>query len=315
MPSPSNPNRPPIKVKGSEVERQWFHGMAPLHIAAKYGFLDIAKLLIKHGADVDRLNDRRETPLMMAANECNWDVVELLLESDANIVRRDTAGQTVFQRLCYISDEYEACRGFRIFVKHRGAVVLDKVIDKPHGNTALHWAVTCDRGDIVDELIILGASTDIRNYNGKLPSELVVYGPTLFESFGDIIGSDWLKFIKILAAIGNRRDYFTEEKLQDIAGSFDKNDEKYNEKCAAMSIEKFYESKLDSNTLDVESIEKAWRVMYNLKDSDNIPYVLLFVLEHCKGKTLVFKGATIDCLIKERTSPRRMSRSEKSFTR
>lgn len=60
-------------------------GLAPLHIACHFDFLDIAQCLISHGAEIDRLSTNRITPLMLTAQEGHLEMVKLLLSHGADL--------------------------------------------------------------------------------------------------------------------------------------------------------------------------------------------------------------------------------------
>jgi ankyrin repeat protein len=58
-------------------------GYTPLHVAARRGHLDIARLLIDKGANVNALTDSQWTPLRLAIAEGHSDVVNLLRKHNA----------------------------------------------------------------------------------------------------------------------------------------------------------------------------------------------------------------------------------------
>lgn len=57
--------------------------MATLHLAAMNGEFDIAKMLLKHNADVNAKNNKRMTALCYATNDNRQELVELLLAHGA----------------------------------------------------------------------------------------------------------------------------------------------------------------------------------------------------------------------------------------
>jgi hypothetical protein len=63
----------------------------PLHAAAHLGHLEIAELLLRHGADVNARGDGGDTPLHEAANNGHVEVVELLLKHGADIEAEDAS--------------------------------------------------------------------------------------------------------------------------------------------------------------------------------------------------------------------------------
>ena len=62
----------------------------PLNIAAMFNNIDIVKLLVKAGADLDKANDDDETPLHSAVHLGNIKIVKILIDSGANINKRDS---------------------------------------------------------------------------------------------------------------------------------------------------------------------------------------------------------------------------------
>ena len=57
----------------------------PLHTAAYFGHLEIAKFLVDYGASVDAVDDQLRTPLHFAAEEGRTQVVKFLIHSGANV--------------------------------------------------------------------------------------------------------------------------------------------------------------------------------------------------------------------------------------
>ncbi len=57
----------------------------PLHLAAIRGYEDIVKILIDNGAKIDMRNRMEETPLMYAAQKGHYNVAELLIQNGADI--------------------------------------------------------------------------------------------------------------------------------------------------------------------------------------------------------------------------------------
>lgn len=59
--------------------------VTPLHLAAKHGYISIARQLIQKGANVDAVDDNQNTPLHLACQYANIRLVELLIQSNANV--------------------------------------------------------------------------------------------------------------------------------------------------------------------------------------------------------------------------------------
>jgi Ankyrin repeats (3 copies)/Ankyrin repeats (many copies) len=60
--------------------RESIHGFTPLHRASKFGRIEIVRLLIEHGANVEVKNDGGSTPLDVASGEQREEIVKLLSE-------------------------------------------------------------------------------------------------------------------------------------------------------------------------------------------------------------------------------------------
>jgi hypothetical protein len=69
-------------------------GNSLLMLAAYHGHVDAVRALLKAGADPDRRNDRRQTPLGGAAFKGYADTVMLLIEHGADIDADNGAGMT-----------------------------------------------------------------------------------------------------------------------------------------------------------------------------------------------------------------------------
>jgi ankyrin repeat protein len=72
-------------------------GQTPLHLATQLGDCDIMRLLLDRGADVDVQDRRRSTPLHLASDNRNSMTTQLLLRSGANVRVRNEDGRTPLQ--------------------------------------------------------------------------------------------------------------------------------------------------------------------------------------------------------------------------
>ena len=72
--------------------------MTPLHIASQQGNIDLAKMLIMRGADVNDKSKYGLTPLHIASIAGHVEVVELLIENGANVNGEDASGKTPLDR-------------------------------------------------------------------------------------------------------------------------------------------------------------------------------------------------------------------------
>lgn len=68
------------------------NGLTPLHLAADIGNVEIAQILLEHGAAVNQLSlDFGDSPLFMASSKGHKNVAELLLQhgADVNLATND----------------------------------------------------------------------------------------------------------------------------------------------------------------------------------------------------------------------------------
>lgn len=88
---------------------------APLAIAAKYGYTDIAKLLIDRGAQVNNEDQDGHTPLYNASKYGHIEIVKLLLANGAN----PNIIEYVFGSAIDIADQNGHSEIVSLFIKHR----------------------------------------------------------------------------------------------------------------------------------------------------------------------------------------------------
>ncbi|RUS75226.1 hypothetical protein EGW08_017016, partial [Elysia chlorotica] len=85
------------------VNRRTTNSMTPLHYAAKHGFVEIADLLVKFGAEVNAklsVSEKQSTPLMLAAASGHLSMARLLVENGAVVEQQDRMGCTALVYAC-----------------------------------------------------------------------------------------------------------------------------------------------------------------------------------------------------------------------
>jgi ankyrin repeat protein len=125
---------------GAKVNAETFPlRSTPLHFAS---CADMVELLLKHGAKIDAKNDMGLTPLHRAAMDCRVDVVRALLERGANPNDRDNEGSTPLH-------DAECAEVAELLIRY-GAVV--NAVNE-YGDTPLDVAVRKDRCGVVEILL------------------------------------------------------------------------------------------------------------------------------------------------------------------
>jgi ankyrin repeat protein len=129
-------------------------GNTPLFVAANYGQSAIVKLLLDHKAKVDVVTPpNRYTPLMMAVEYI--DVVRLLIENGANVNLQSSSGETALMMACHETRDSEIVK---LLLNH-GAKVN---VRASRGRTALWLASQKGKADMVSLLINAGADLESR---------------------------------------------------------------------------------------------------------------------------------------------------------
>lgn len=124
--------------------------------------LEIATLLLDHGADPNAMDKNWRTPLMAAAFTANDEVVKILIAHKANVNIGSKFGNTAL---------IEA-RGLPVVKQllSAGSAVNDKDIK---GKTALHWAAWRGDSEVVKALIDAGANVNAKDDKGQTALDLV----------------------------------------------------------------------------------------------------------------------------------------------
>ncbi|CAG8222257.1 unnamed protein product [Penicillium nalgiovense] len=200
--------RPPVtrsSVLRLEMPKQlgfgkYFPDWSSLHVLAYFGIMEKAQRLIDQGADLDDCDNQLGiTPLHCAVYRGNEEMVELLLNSNANINATCKDGKTVL----HMAAE-QGHRKLIRFLLHRrvksrkanqqGETALQLAIGTTHeeatvplliktrfdmdvqntvtGNTALHRAVDLRRPRIIAFLLEKGANMNVLNRDGMTPLQL-----------------------------------------------------------------------------------------------------------------------------------------------
>ena len=150
----------------------------PLHIAAYFGRLNIAKVLIDHGASVDGVDDRLWTPLHFAAKEGRTEVVEILIQSGANVNALDDG----LQSPCVKAAEYGFLEPIQALIEG-GA---DLTLQDRHHRSALYHAADRDHREVVVFLLTNtnGCLLNAEALGGESPiSLLLCYRRSSYSSF------------------------------------------------------------------------------------------------------------------------------------
>ncbi len=118
----------------------------PLHIASIYGHIEILRLLIERGANINALDKSKISSLSYACYHKRLDVVKLLLKNNANVNIVDNYGNTLL---------HDVCHGYKINEEIIELVISygidDFTVKNNIGNTPLDFLRNSERDDLVEK--------------------------------------------------------------------------------------------------------------------------------------------------------------------
>ncbi|MGE0055255.1 MAG: ankyrin repeat domain-containing protein [Hyphomicrobium sp.] len=176
-----------------ELEQKDAAGNTALAVAAMAGHLAIVEALADAGANVDAVNNRRESPLMMAASNKRGAVFARLVAMGADVNRRDAAGATVLDMATRACDADMVAnlvsKGARAGQEMNGQTLLMRAAEScdarvlsslgsqggafdsrtARGETALWFAADKGNEGAIRYLVAQGADVEVADVSGDTP--------------------------------------------------------------------------------------------------------------------------------------------------
>ena len=147
---------------GDDVESS-YHNQISVYTASKNGQIDIVRMLLDNGSDVNERDNYRQTALAVASRNGELKVAEFLIERGANVNFRNVDGQTSLHSAIQAGN-------FDIV-----QLLLDHNADlnaiTRNGNTPLDLATFYGHFTIVELLLQCGANPNIQNGYGQTPRQ------------------------------------------------------------------------------------------------------------------------------------------------
>ncbi len=168
---------------GADLNKQDNHRNTPLHLAIKGGKRSVALALIQAKADLDKPNNVGETPLHLATlNGSERSILMELIQAEADLDKPNNKGQTPLNLAVSCGH-----KGSALALIQAGAD-LDK--QDNDGWTPLSLAVYYGCKDITLALIQFGADPDKPNNKGETPlDQAVFYGRKDIASILRVVGA------------------------------------------------------------------------------------------------------------------------------
>lgn len=163
-----------LLLSDSNINAVIYERKTPLHVAADHGQVDLVEFLLANSADVHHRTPRGETPLHYAIHYASTnkpiDVVQILLAHQADINAADQSGLTPL----HLAAWYGNARLTKLLVE-RGAVVH---CNTPLGVTPLHSAVGSNSIATVNILLKKSADPNFPDCSGITPCHLAAHADT-----------------------------------------------------------------------------------------------------------------------------------------
>lgn len=131
--------------KGTQNNGDFF-GVTPLHIACIEGYIDIVKLFLKYGYNVNVTNVWNQTPLIEACFHCKIDIVKCLILHGAYLNKQSINGMTALHYSCH-NDYHSDCA--HILIENEADINIQDYNRK----TILHQACLFGNENIVKLLL------------------------------------------------------------------------------------------------------------------------------------------------------------------
>ncbi|WP_184891121.1 ankyrin repeat domain-containing protein [Candidatus Cardinium hertigii] len=117
-----------------------------LHIAAAYGHTNVVEVLLDKDANIEAIDQYGYTPLHMAAIYGKYDTAKLLLERQANKNSSDNWWYTPL----HSAVQHGHFHIVELLLHHNASM---RYKSKGEGDTVLHWVVKCNKEDIAQLLL------------------------------------------------------------------------------------------------------------------------------------------------------------------
>lgn len=171
-------------ARDSDVNGKEEDGTTPLHIAVENGNLEMIQLLLDAGAKINARNNERETPLMKIDEDASAELVRLLVRYGAKINRIANNGDTALTRA--------AGAATAEVTKELVGAGAQLDLQNSEGKTALMQAAAANELETVRVLVLAGANVNLKDTHGETAWDKTSSDDIekLLESYGADVGQD-----------------------------------------------------------------------------------------------------------------------------
>ena len=149
--------------KGANLNARGKNEDTPLHGASRLGNLAIAEMLLRLGADYSITDSSNRTPLLVAWQHGETDVMKLLQQHSTTQQKLPSEASLPLWSLAKLGYADLAQKA----IKTKGSDLYVKDPDSQYN--ALHWSIDCDRFIILDMLLDAGMSPNKADDHGRTP--------------------------------------------------------------------------------------------------------------------------------------------------
>lgn len=162
---------------GGDMDARDHNNQTLLHIAIRYGKLDSIKFLLASGANPYLVDQAGKSPVYYAQQFGDEKIIQCFQESNTEVLRRNTRTTSIpakHETHRYIDDIVQAIQMGNIESVKRlwlesGFQVNQKLYPEQDGRTALHVAVEYGQFQVIELLLVAGASPTIEDQYGNTP--------------------------------------------------------------------------------------------------------------------------------------------------
>jgi len=163
-------------INYKEAKRGW----SPLLYACQGGYLQVAKVLLRNGADPNQQSELdKVTPIERAASNGYFEIVKLLIENGADVDQQNSKHRATALMFASLNGHSEVVD----LLVDNGAL-LD--VRGTRGESALFLAVSAERKEVVQKLLAYGANKDRPD----------IFGMTCLQKAIDLQNEDLISLLK-----------------------------------------------------------------------------------------------------------------------